>query len=212
VHQILSLGVMTCIPSWGQDIQPEHWVWQSGQLVLMPSSIDSPIADEAVSAAANLNIQWNAKGEMRVAEKNNPDLDDLEFDPYLSHTPTTKLKSTLKHRPKRPEVIVPLIEKPAFRKGDLPEPPTRNPAKTENSAEELELKNVRSDSPSYSPQSPKDIQSMGEQLQKRSSELKKRFEQLKKDKHPNSAEVRNYLLDATALKKDLEHYRELASP
>ena len=192
----------------GQDPLPEHWVWSNGKLVLMPATINDPISPETKMAADNLHVRWKSSGNhLESSSSNLIKQSETEFNPYLSeiHPPTQSI--ILKNRPKRPEVIVPPIEKPIFREGDLPE---SNEATSLINSSKGNTNNIVNKVATPSKKNPEEIRVWGLQLQKRSEELKLRHSTLIKEKNPDIKKLKSYLLDSAQLKEELENYREAA--
>ena len=207
---ILAFGLFGSSHVLAQNPQPEHWVWRNNKLVLLPPTINEPISSEARAEADNLHLRWKSSGNQIVPiapiTKSKPSED---FDPYLSDVHPPRQATTLRNRPKPPEFSIPPIEKPEFRKGDLPEVELDNPDDLDSSKAKSSPTITRKTS-SETPKSPQEIQKWGVSLQKRSDELKIRHAQLKKERTPDSKELRAYVLDSIKLKEDLNKYRELA--
>ena len=204
----LACGLLSSFQVLAQDPQPEHWVWRNNKLVLLPATINDPISPEARSEADNLHLRWRSSdNQIEAITPIKKSKSEKDFDPYLSEVHSPRQAVTLKNRPKPPEFSIPSIEKPEFRKGDLPDVEKVNTddldsVKTQSSPTTL--------ANSERPKNPQEIHKWGLSLQKRSEALKIRHAELKKEKAPDSKALRAYVLDSIKLKEDLEKYRELA--
>lgn len=197
----LALGSSFLAMADGKDSKTpkKEWVWLNGSLVYV-----NPWHLEAKSPSTNVKVDWKVvdgkvipKVSEEVSQKRN-----RAFDPYLESAPRTQPGITSKVRFKKPKVVPPPEVPIGFRNGDLPDP-----VKEESEAEEPlpEGQKFRIEDLT-APQ----LQKYGVSLQEESKVLKKRFEEITKSKHPDPADLKEYLKDSAEFQVRLEAYRDRA--